>query len=85
VSDPPKDDDPKKEEARAGLVLLKSKAAKRRPRRRTGEGQPSLRLIDCRPSLFELLARRRVRLPLREAAERSLGRFAALVAAKFRR
>jgi hypothetical protein len=35
--------------------------------------------------LFELLARRRVRLPLREAAERSLGRFAALVAAKFRR
>jgi hypothetical protein len=85
VSDPPKDDDPKKQEARAGLVLLKSKAAKRRPRRRTGEGQPSLRLIDCRPSLFELLARCRARLPLREAAERSLGRFAALVAAKFRR
>jgi hypothetical protein len=85
VSDAPRDDDPEKQKGHGELVLLKSKTAKRRRARGAGDAQPILRLIDCRPSLFELFKRRRASVSLREVGERCLGRFAAFAASKLRR
>jgi hypothetical protein len=67
------------------LALLKSEAAKGRKAARDAEDQPRLRLSDCRPNLLNLFKHVRRHWPLREVAERSLGRFAALVSAKLRR
>lgn len=80
------DEDPQNRSPAPGLVLLKSEAPSH-PQRISdaSDSQPRLRVIDCRPSLVELLSDNGAGLRLREVTERLLGRFAAFVAAKIRR
>jgi hypothetical protein len=82
----PSDDDPGTANAQPTLFLLKSEAVTRPRQRPQDQSDDSrLRLIDCRPDLLKLLRRARPRTPVLEIAERLLGRFAALAAAKLRR
>ena len=72
---------------RPRLSLLKNE---RRVKRRSSPAcderpLPALRLIDCRPNLYQALRRVRRRATPREAVERALGRFSAFLAAKLRR
>lgn len=67
------------------LVLLEGEHGRMRTyaRDRHPEQSARLRLIDCRPNLYEAIRCRRA--TIRESVERLLGRFSAFLAAKLRR
>lgn len=69
------------------LLLLKNERPPKRQRPLEPQPGPApvLRLIDCRPNLYDALRRVRWRTTPREVAERALGRISAFLAAKLRR
>ena len=72
---------------RPRLSLLKNERRVKRSPSPAGDERSlaALRLIDCRPNLYQALLRGRRRATPREIVERALGRFSALLAVKLRR